>query len=243
MEYSFIIIPVLIILAFLYSSVGHGGASGYLGMMVLLNVNPSIMKSSALVLNILVSAIATYQFYTAGYFRKNLFVPFIISSIPFTFIGSKISIPDQAYKIILGICLLAAVLRLVINIDTEYPEKKTLPFPIALIIGALIGLISGLIGIGGGILLTPLLLLFKWSDVKEAVVISALFILVNSIAGIIGLSSSGIHLTNEIVLWTGSVAIGGLAGSYWGSHKFNQKILKYILATVLVIAATKLFIN
>ena len=212
-------------------------------MMVLLGISPAMMKPSALLLNILVSAIATYQFYKAGHFKKNLFLPFIILSVPFSFIGSKISLADPVYKTILGICLLIAVACMLIKNTAIAGDKKQLPLWPALGIGAGIGLISGMIGIGGGILLTPLLLLFRWADVKEAAAVSAPFILLNSISGIIGLGSTGISFTPEISAWVVAAAIGGIAGSYWGSKKFNNAALKYILSCVLVLAAAKLFIS
>ncbi len=238
------VILFLIIIAFLYSSVGHGGASGYLGMMVLLGVSPALMKPSALLLNIIVSAIATIQFYRAGYFRKNLFIPFIILSIPFSFIGSMITINEHVYKVILGICLLISVFRLLMmNKNVVQTENKKFSLTVALIIGACIGLLSGMIGIGGGILLSPLLILLHWANIKEAAAVAAPFILVNSLAGIFGLSLTGIFFTPQILWWVAAASAGGLAGSYWGSARFNFIALKYLLSVVLILAAGKLFIS
>ncbi|MEO8146340.1 MAG: sulfite exporter TauE/SafE family protein [Bacteroidia bacterium] len=235
------ILLLILVLAFLYSSVGHGGASGYLGMMVLLGVSPAIMKPSALVLNVIVSTIAAIQFYKAGYFRKQLFFPFIILSVPCAFIGAKIPLPDHTYKIILGVCLLISVGRMLMMYSKNQIEKKPLPLIPALIIGAVIGLISGMIGIGGGILLSPLLLIFRWADYKEAAAVAAPFILVNSISGLVGLWSGVVTFPPLIVLWIIAAGLGGFAGSYWGSKKFNTVALKYLLSAVLIIAAWKLF--
>lgn len=237
------ILLLILVLAFLYSSVGHGGASGYLGMMVLLGVSPAIMKPSALVLNVIVSTIAAIQFYKAGYFKMQLFFPFIILSVPCAFIGAKIPLPDHTYKIILGVCLLISVGRMLMMYSKNQIEKKPLPLIPALIIGAVIGLISGMIGIGGGILLSPLLLLFRWADYKEAAAVAAPFILVNSISGLVGLWSGGVTFPPLIVLWIIAAGLGGFAGSYWGSKKFNTVALKYLLSAVLIIAAWKLFIS
>jgi uncharacterized membrane protein YfcA len=235
---------LFIIIAFLYSTVGHGGASGYLGAMVLLGISPALMKPSALLLNIIVSSIATIQFYRSGYFRKELLLPFIILSIPFSFIGSNFQLNDHIYKIILGFCLLVSVMRMLMmsKIITGSEIKKIPAIP-AMIIGAAIGFLSGIIGIGGGILLSPILLLFNWANIKETAAVAAPFILVNSISGMIGLSTSGITFTPEIAIWVVAASIGGIMGSYWGSMKFNFYALRIILAAVLILAAGKLFIS
>ena len=243
MEYYLILI-LLLIVAFLYASVGHGGASGYLGMMVLLGISPALMKPSALLLNMIVSAIATIQFYKAGYFRKNIFIPFVILSVPFAFIGSRVVLPDHVYKIILGICLLISVIRiLMMNYFQTISNKRSLPLVPALIIGAGIGIVSGMIGIGGGILLSPILLIFKWADIRESAAVAAPFIFINSLSGMTGLWSAGISFTHDIVWWVVAASIGGLLGSYSGSKKFNTVVLKYVLSVVMIIAATKLFIS
>jgi uncharacterized membrane protein YfcA len=239
-----LIILLLICIAFLYSSVGHGGASGYLGMMVLLGISPLVIKPSALLLNIIVSAIATIQFYRAGYFRKELLIPFIILSVPFSFIGSTIQLSDHIYKIILGFCLLMSVVRMLfmnqININSA---NKKIPLTLALFIGALIGFISGMIGIGGGILLSPVLLLFRWANIKESAAVAAPFIFFNSLSGIAGIGITDLNFTPQIITWVIAASIGGIAGSYWGSAKFNFIVLKYLLSAVLIIAAGKLFIS
>lgn len=240
---TYAVLFFVLLLAFLYSSVGHGGASGYLGLMVLMGVSTSVMKPAALILNVIVSSIAAIQFYNAGYFRKQLFFPFIILSVPCAFIGAKIPLSDPVYKIILGVCLLISVLRMLMMYNKNNIDKKPLNLAAALIIGAGIGLISGMIGIGGGILLSPLVLLFRWADYKEAAAVSAPFILVNSISGLAGLWSGGVKLPPEIIAWVTVAAVGGIAGSYWGSKKFNTVALKYLLSAVLVIAAVKLFIS
>ena len=243
MEFTGILI-LLFLIAFLYATVGHGGASGYLGMMALVGISPVMIRPSALLLNILVSAITTVQFYRAGYFRQKLFFPFIILSVPFAFIGSQISLSGSVFKIILGICLLVSAAR-IINIfpTNQSGPKKNLPVLPAVCIGAGIGLISGMIGIGGGILLSPVLLLFRWADIKESAAVAAPFILINSLSGLTGLFSSGVTLPPQFLWWIVAAAIGGIIGSYWGSRKFNTVTLKYLLSVVLMIAAGKLFIS
>lgn len=238
-----LVLALFFLIAFLYSTVGHGGASGYLALMVFLGFGPELIRPSALVLNILVAAIATAQYYRKGYFRKELFFPLIILSVPFAFAGSRIQLPVTTFKIILGFCLLLSVVRLLgfAKSDSEKPLRK-MPFVLALFIGGGIGLLSGMIGIGGGIILSPVLLLFHWARMKETAAIAAPFILVNSLAGISGLMSHGISFPAQLPAWILVAAAGGLLGSYSGSKKFNTVTLKYLLAAVLVIAAGKLLV-
>ena len=173
----------IFIAAILYSSVGHGGASGYLAAMALFGMAPAVMKPTALVLNIIVAAIATTKFYRAGCFDKSLFWQFAIGSIPCAFIGGSIVLPTQIYKPILGIVLLYAAGRLGLNQASSQPQQPhSLPIWLAIGLGMAIGLLSGLTGVGGGIFLSPLLLLMGWATMKQAAGVSAAFILVNSIA-------------------------------------------------------------
>ncbi len=238
----YIFIPLLFIVAFLYSSVGHGGASGYLALMAIFSIAPSIMKSSALILNIFVSGIAFFQYYRAGHFNWKLFFPFTITSIPASFIGSYVTIDDMAYKKILGVILIFPILRLSGLIGKESDDIKEVKFVYALIIGGIIGLLSGMIGIGGGILLSPIILLLHWGNMKQTAAVSALFILVNSLAGLSGLFSKGIVIDNTIFIWLAVAIVGGLTGAYVGSKKMEGKTLKTILALVLLIASVKLLL-
>lgn len=236
-----LIILLFFLVAFVYSTVGHGGASGYLALMVLLNFLPEVIKPTALFLNVLVSGIATIQFYRGGYFKKEIFIPLIILSVPLAFLGALVTISPQLFKIILGICLLVSVFRIIgFTNRPESAEIRKMPFVYALCIGGAIGFLSGMIGIGGGILLSPVLLLFRWADIKQTAALSAPFILVNSISGIFGLVSKGIVFPDHMVWWALASVSGGLLGSYWGSHKFNSVALKYLLAVVLIFAAGKL---
>ncbi|MBI3598459.1 MAG: sulfite exporter TauE/SafE family protein [Nitrospirae bacterium] len=177
---------LIFFVALLYSSVGHAGASGYLAAMALVGIVPEVMKPTALVLNILVAGIATVQFYRAGCFSWSLFWPFTLTSIPFAFLGGYITLPGTIYKQLLGLVLLFAAYRLFSNTAITQSPQKTIPPHIALACGAGIGLLSGLIGVGGGIFLSPLLLLMGWAQIKEQSGVAAAFILVNSVAGILG---------------------------------------------------------
>lgn len=241
MHISYFLIISIVIVAFLYSIIGHGGASGYLAVMAIIGFEPQLMRSSALLLNLIVSAIAFIQYYRKGYFKWKLFYPFAVTSIPASFIGGMILINADDYKIILGVCLMAAVFRMLI-ISKYKINKKEISIYFALFIGAVIGFASGVIGIGGGILLSPILLLMHLADMKETAAISALFIFVNSAAGLIGIWSAGdIYIVQIWVLVT-AAAVGGLLGSYTGSSKLQVRYLRFILSIVLLFASLKLII-
>jgi uncharacterized protein len=232
---------LLPIVAFLYASVGHGGASGYLALMSAFSFPMTFMKPTALVLNILVSAVSFYFYYREKNFKWNLFYPFALSSIPFSFLGGYLKIDAFYYKIILATVLVFAVMRLLGFFGKEKKEIKAINLPLALAFGALIGFLSGLLGIGGGIILSPVLLLFGWATMKQTAAVSALFILVNSISGLFGFVSQGGTLPASSSVLIGVVFIGGLLGAYYGSAKFNSKTLRYVLSVVIGIAILKLY--
>lgn len=235
------ILVLLFIVAFFYSTVGHGGASGYIAVLTLIGVSSLLVKPSALLLNIFVSVIAFYQYYRNGHFRWKLFYPFALLSVPMAYAGSFINLDPTWYKRILGVCLLFAILRIlgVFN-RKEITATKQLPLVTGLIIGAVLGFVSGMIGIGGGIILSPIILLFNWGDLKETSAVSALFILVNSISGMIGLLRQEVSWPPYIFLWLAVAVAGGLLGAYYGSKKATNTILKNLLACVLFFAALKL---
>ncbi len=225
-------------MAFLYASVGHGGASGYLAVLAIFAVAPAVMKQTALVLNLGVSLLAFYQFYRQKYFRFELFWPFALTSVPMSYLGAQFVLSDANYKRILGICLVIAIVRMLATFKSN--EQRSVSLPLALILGAVIGLFSGMIGIGGGILLSPILLLMRWASLKEAAAISALFIFVNSVAGLFGLKN-GIHVDQTLVFWIISALVGGMFGARWGAQIASNKAVKWVLALVLLIASVKLW--
>ncbi|MEX0998045.1 MAG: sulfite exporter TauE/SafE family protein [Flavobacteriaceae bacterium] len=239
-EITILFLALLFVAAFFYASVGHGGASGYLALMALFSFAPETMRPTALVLNIFVSGIAFYQFYRKGYFQWKLFWPFAIASIPAAFIGGLITVDEQIYKRILGILLFFAIARFMGFGTNEDKSPKKQLLLLSLSIGAVIGLFSGMIGIGGGIILSPLILLLGWANLKQTAAISALFIFVNSVSGLAGLVSQGVQF--NALMWTmlGVAFVGGLLGSYFGANKFNSNKLKYALSFVLLIASVKL---
>jgi uncharacterized membrane protein YfcA len=232
----------LFVVAFLYASVGHGGASGYLALMAIYGIAPDVMKPTALLLNLFVSLTAFIQFYRGSYFRKDIFIPLALASVPLAFIGGLIAIDENIYKRILGVLLLFPIFRLLFFRNADVSEMKPAKWYLSLLIGGIIGLLSGMIGMGGGIILSPVLLLLKWTNQKQTAAISALFIFVNSIGGLAGQLTKGIHFSTDMLWYVVIAFAGGMCGAYFGALKFNQNILKNMLALVLCLAAFKLMI-
>ncbi|GAC1441809.1 MAG: sulfite exporter TauE/SafE family protein [Sediminibacterium sp.] len=231
---------LLFLVAFLYASVGHGGASGYLALMALFSITPEVMKPTALMLNLFVSLTSFIQFYRGKHFKWQIFLPLAIASIPMSFLGGLLIIKGTIYKKLLGLVLLLPIIRFFFFKNTDISQMKKSNAGLSLAIGGSIGFLSGLIGIGGGIILSPILLLLKWTDQKQTAAISALFIFVNSLAGLAGQFTKGIYFSPDMVLYVAIAFTGGLMGAYLGSLRLNQTILKNILAGVLTIAAYKL---
>lgn len=242
-EYIYLFLAILPIISFLYASVGHGGASGYLALMVLFSFAPETMKPTALLLNLFVAGISFYYFYRAGYFNKKLFLSFAIASIPLAFLGGTIEVDANIYKKILAILLVFAILKMLNVFGKENHNIKTVKLWQGLLVGGIIGFFSGLIGIGGGIILTPIILILHWGNMKEAAAVSALFIWVNSASGLIGQLSSGVTLNKESFFLVAIALVGGMFGGYVGSKKLNNQKLRYMLAFVLAIASFKLFLT
>jgi len=230
---------MLLLAAFLYASVGHGGASSYIVLLTLLGFLPDQIKPTALILNIGVSLISFLSFNKESYFPRQLFFSLIIFSIPATFVGSMIHVDIKLYQKILGIILLFPIFRL-FNIfkynQTKVINRKAWMAPL---LGLSIGFVSGLIGIGGGIILSPVLLLLGWTDIKQTATISALFIFLNSISGLIGLSFTAFSLPPNFEYMLPMTLLGGILGSYFGAKKFNFTTTKLTLGMVLTIASIK----
>ncbi len=226
--------------AFLYASVGHGGASGYLALMALFSFAPEEMRPTALVLNLFVAGVSFFQFARQGHFRWPLFLVFAILSIPASFLGGLLHIDPKWYKIILGCFLLIATVRMLGVFGAENQKGRNASIPLGLVIGAGIGFFSGLIGIGGGIILSPVILLLGWGNAKQAAATSALFIWVNSASGLLGQWKTGIMFTDELWWFVGLAVTGGLAGAYFGSKILNDQRLRIVLGVVLIMASVKL---
>ena len=273
------------VIAFLYSAVGHGGASGYLALMSILQVAPEHMKPVALILNLVVSGIAFIQFYRQGHFLWRLFLPIAALSIPMAYLGGFTPLKDDVYQFGLGVFLLVSVVLLNINLRGRISlknddDKRVLAddasqlsreyLLAAAVIGGGIGYVSGLLGIGGGILLSPVLLLLGWTQQKQTAAMGAAFIFVNSMSGLVGfvqqhpLWESTAEKVNDVacqaiadgsvleIYWLSvlmivgalitPVILGGVAGSWYGSKKFSHRGMKGILSVVLLIAAIKLLL-
>lgn len=232
---------VLALIAFLYASVGHGGASGYLALMAIIGVETYFMRSTALTLNLFVSMVAFINYYRKGFFRIKLLWPFVIASMPMAYLGARLTIDPHTYKIILGCFLLIATTRMIFQ---PKEEKAIFKFSIlaAVLIGSFLGFFSGLIGIGGGIILTPILILLGWANMKEAAAVSAIFIFLNSATGLIGVVHTGFQLVPDFYLWVLIGVSAGLLGSWVGSSKLSLHGLRWVLSGILVMASIKLFL-
>ncbi len=229
----------ILVVAFLYSSVGHAGASGYIAVMSLFNLAPAAIKPTALILNILVACIAAWQFWRAGHFSWRVFWPFAVLSIPMAFVGGWIDLPTHVFKVLVGVVLLFSAFRFLSGTAVDVAEREP-PRIAAISLGAALGLLSGLTGTGGGIFLTPLLLFNRWARVRTAAAVSALFILVNSIAGLLGSVGSARSLPSYALVLAAAAVVGGAVGSHLGSRHLRPVAIRRSLALVLLIAGAKL---
>jgi hypothetical protein len=229
--------------ALLYSSVGHGGASGYLAAMGLVGVAAAVMKPTALALNVLVAGVGSVQFLRTGAFSWPVFWPFALGSVPLAFAGGAVTLPSPVYKQVVGAVLLYAAWRLLSH--GVRPGAATHPPPVsaALGVGAAIGLLSGLVGVGGGIFLSPLLLFMGWAGMRETAGVSALFILVNSVAGLAGHLASLSLLPRETPVLAASAFAGGLIGATLGARRLSMPALRRLLGVVLVVAGVKMLLG
>jgi uncharacterized membrane protein YfcA len=227
------------VIAFLYSSVGHAGASGYIATMTLFGLAPIVIRPTALVLNILVAIIGSFQFWRAGYFSWKLFWPFALLSVPAAYLGGYLQPSAGFLRVVIGLVLLFSAARLIFRrsdpTEVEHPSHST-----AIGVGAGLGFLSGLTGTGGGIFLTPLLLFCQWAQIRQAAAVSALFILVNSIGGLAGYFTARHAIPSLGVFLAGAAIIGGTIGSHFGSRRFPVRAISILLAIVLTIAGTKL---
>jgi uncharacterized membrane protein YfcA len=227
--------------ALLYSSVGHAGASAYLAAMALVGVPVAIMRPTALVLNLFVASIVVVRFSLARHLPWRSLVPLAIGSVPAAFVGGSIELPGELYRPLVAAVLVAGAWRLATSPPpVDDASRPGVPWIAGIVSGAATGLLAGLTGTGGGIFLTPLLVLAGWTGTRDAAGLSGAFILVNSIAGLAGLLGAGLMLPPQLPLWIGSVAAGGLIGSWLGAARYSVLNLRRALAFVLLLAAAKL---
>ena len=237
-QLAFLCLAIAMI-AFLYSSVGHAGASGYIATMTLLGLAATVIRPTALVLNVLVATIGSFQFWRAGHFSWKLFWPFALLSVPAAYLGGYIQPSASILRILIGLVLLFSAARLIFRrgdpAETVAPSKPT-----AVGVGAGLGFLSGLTGTGGGIFLTPLLLFCRWAHIRQAAAVSAVFILVNSIGGLVGYFTAVRSLPVLGLYLAIPAIIGGAIGSHLGSRRLPVRAISILLAIVLAIAGTKL---
>ena len=232
----------VLVVSFFYSSVGHAGATGYIAVMALASLASPIIRPAALVLNIVVAMIGSLQFWHAGHFRWSLFWPFALASIPAAYYGGTLSVPTSVLDVLIGVVLLASAARLLIQLkpatETHAPQK-----PVAMVTGGMLGFLAGLTGTGGGVFLTPLMILMRWSSTKQAAAVSVVYILVNSASGLLGAMRKGITLPPFMWPMIGAVFVGGSCGSYLGSRRFSVPVIHVLLASVLILAGAKLILT
>lgn len=237
------------LVALLYASVGHAGATGYIAVMTLLGMSPPVIRPTALVLNVIVASIATWQFFRAGHFRPRLFWPLAAASIPCAAVGGGIELSTAAFTTVVGVVLVISSLQLLRDAtgskvraedDGATPAARSWPVPWLIAVGGVIGLLSGLTGIGGGVFLTPALLAMHAAPVRQVAGVTAPFILVNSLAGLAGGFVAGrgvVGVSGPVVV---AAVIGGAVGSHLGAFRLPVRILKAVLAAVLGFAGLKM---
>jgi len=233
----------MLVAAFGYAAVGHGGASAYIAAMALAGVAPAEMRPVALLLNVLVSSLGTWKFQRAGHFRWRLFWPFAVVSIPMAYLGGAVTLPGQAYKVLVGVVLLYAAWQLWLSgrSGTEMRAVREPPLGWAMAIGAVMGLLAGLTGVGGGIFLSPLLLMLGWAGTKQTSAVAAPFILVNSLAGLAAVFvARSSALPSYAWALAPAVVIGGWLGAEYGSRRFANPVVRRVLAVVLALAGAKM---
>jgi uncharacterized protein len=239
---------IFFVVAIFYSSVGHAGASGYLAAMALVGVMPEVMRPTALMLNIVVAAFTTWRFRGARYFDAKVVTPFLLGSIPLAFLGGSIKLPSTQYQALVGFVLLCSatylVWRAVSKLDSRSEIDVRVPLLASPFIGAGVGLLSGLTGTGGGIFLSPLILLLGWAGPKATAGIAAPFIMANSIAGLTGGlymgSISFSTLPNATMPLACAALAGAIIGTWLGIYKLANRWLIITLAFVMSVAGFKL---
>ena len=240
-----ILLAAVFAVAFFYSSVGHGGATGYLAALALLGVAPASARVAVLITNVLVAGIAWWQFGRAGHFNWRVLLSFAVVSVPCAWLGSRVHITPQVYKIVLGGVLAAAGVTLLLRSRWQTDDVALHKFllPLALLIGAVLGFLAGLTGIGGGVFLSPLLYVFRWVKPKTTGGIAAGFIVLNSIAGLVGTGWEKITHAGPLLWLTAPAVVGAVLGTHFGARRWSSVTFSRVLAGVLIFAGGKLLIE
>jgi uncharacterized protein len=238
-----IILPLVFLAALLFSSVGHGGASAYLATFALIGMAPASMRPAALCLNVLVASIALYKFYKVHAFNWPLFWPIALTSVPAAFLGGQVTLPNPIYKALVGVCLIYASWTIFSQANkTDEITVKSVAKPVLMGLGAGLGFLAGLTGVGGGIFLSPILLFFGWAKTKVISGVAAAFILANSISGLLGFLSKSPTLPAGLIYWALAAIAGGLIGAEYGSKKLANPSIRKLLALVLLFAGSKMLL-
>lgn len=236
-----LLLPLFFLIAILFAAVGHAGASGYLAVMALYDVPPEVMRPAALIMNIVVASIAAIRYLRAGLFNARLFWPLALCAVPLAFLGGLITLPASGYRPLVALVLLWAAIQLWRHpADPPVATMRTPSLPLLLGAGGVLGLLSGLTGVGGGIFLSPLLLLGRWSPTREVSGVVVLFVLCNSLAGLAGVLASGTPLPSQAAWWALAAAAGGLLGAELGARRLGVPIIRRLLVLVLLVAAFKM---
>ena len=244
MSESLLLIPLIFFAALLFSSVGHGGASAYLAAFALIGMAPAFMRPAALCLNVLVASIGLYKFYRAGAFNWQLFWPIALTSVPAAFIGGLVTLPNQTYKIMVGLCLIYAAFTIFMQASKQDDiDVKPVAKPVLLGLGASLGFLAGLTGVGGGIFLSPILLYFGWAKTKVISGVAAAFILANSISGLLGVLTKSAAMPAGLLYWAVAAVAGGLIGAEYGSKRLTNPVIRKLLALVLLFAGSKMVLG
>ena len=227
--------------AALYTSVGHAGASAYLASMALVGLAPEAMRPTALVLNICVASFSTIRFWRAGLVDARLAAWLLAGAAPLAFLGGAIKQPGEIYRPLVGVLLIVAAIRLLLPLEVATNRDPKRPHPaLAALTGAIIGLLSGLTGTGGGIFLSPILIFCGWAATRNASGIAITFILCNSVFGLLGNLASVQRLPSELPIYLAAAMAGALVGTALGVKRLPSGMILKALGAVLVIAGLKL---
>lgn len=243
MPLLFVFVPLI---AFFYASVGFGGATGYLAAMSFFDIPPKVMASTALLLNILVASISFTSFYRAGHLRRELLLPFLFTSVPAAFLGGYFKITDEIYSILLYAVLTFVAIRLLFFSKKQDDNQPLRPLPLAMapIIGLGIGLLSGMVGIGGGIFLSPVIIFARWGTSKQASAVAAAFIVLNSISGLVGRMTGGTFVVDSFGLSLVPFGlVGALVGSSLGAQRLSILSLRRALGVVMSFAVSNFWLT